>query len=288
MRIKKFSLNPMNILKSFFPPGCPRNIWHLLLLISAFLTTAFIVVGILVMVGTAVYLEGGLAILFCLPILLPIAGLVVLAIFCLRKAAGIVRYWALFLWLGFFLLSTGFTILSTTCLHCAGYPVYYPLLCLLGSILLLVFFCNLGNLDRRILAPLFLLFTPFCGILFLPNSECSTAEVVFMFGFTIFFIIYFVFYSLFAIMAVNSTKLLNLPGFRWLFAGFSFFPLGLLLRVLVISYFENYEDLFTPLMLILLLSSPVLVIIGASIFTVKTDPAQLEERLQKAPPGQRG
>ena len=276
----------MNILKSFFPPGCPRNIWHLLLLISAFLTTAFIVVGILVMVGTAVYLEGGLAILFCLPILLPIAGLVVLAIFCLRKAAGIVRYWALFLWLGFFLLSTGFTILSTTCLHCAGYPVYYPLLCLLGSILLLVFFCNLGNLDRRILAPLFLLFTPLCGILFIsePGWSWSIAEVGFMVGFTVGFIICFVFYSLFAIMAVNSNKLLRLPGFRCLFAGFSFFLFSWVVITLSDSYLENYGDLLAPLVLILLLSSPVLVIVGASLFTLKMDPLELEKRLRKATP----
>ena len=279
MRIKKFSLNPMNILKSYFPPGSPRNIWHLLLLISALFATVFNVVGVVVL---AFSVKGDLTDLLFFPGLavLGVVGFALLAIFCLRKASGIVRYWASFLWLGLFLLFVGIVVAP------ASYSIAYQLFYLLGSILLLVFFWNLGNLDRRILAPLFLLFTPLCGILFIsePGWSWSIAEVGFMVGFTVGFIICFVFYSLFAIMAVNSNKLLKLPGFRWLFAGFSFFLLVCVAAPLVDSYLENYGDLLAPLVLILILISPVLLIVGAALFTLKMDPAQLEERLRKASP----
>ena len=276
----------MNVLKSYFPPGYPRNIWERLLLISAHLITLLIIAGIVVMMGTVVFLEGDPTVLFSLPglAMLGLVGFAIFVLFSLRKASGIVRYWASFLWFGFFLLSTGLIILSSICLHCAGYPFYFPLLCLLGNTLLLVFFWNLGNLDWRILALLFLLFTLLCGMPLFSESERGTAEAVFMFVFTVAFIVYFVFYSLFVIMAVNSTKLLKLPGFSWLFAGFSLPTFAVLLMVLGNSCFGNHGDQLAPIMLILIVISPVLFIIGASIFTLKMDPAQLEERLRKTTP----
>ncbi|NCB20151.1 MAG: hypothetical protein EOM61_11095 [Bacteroidia bacterium] len=85
-------------------------------------------------------------------------------------------------------------------------------------------------------------------------------------------------------MAVNSNKLLKLPGFRCLFAGFSLFLLGYVTITLIDSYFENYRDLFALFTPILVYISPVLLIVGASIFTRKMDPAKLEERLRKTTP----
>jgi len=154
---------------------------------------------------------------------------------------------------------------------------------LLGNVLLLVFFWNLGNLDRRILAPLFLIFTLLFGTLFFLDPGWNTADVGLKFGCTVGFIIYSVFYSLFAIMAVNSNKLLKLPGFRWLFAGFSFFLFGWVVATLIDFYFENDEKL-SSLMVILILISPVLLIVGASLFTLKMDPLELEKRLRRASP----
>ncbi len=267
----------MSALKSYFPPCYPRNICHLLLLVFALIATVFNVVGVVVL---AFSVKGDLTDLLFFPGLavLGVVGFALLAIFCLRKASGIVRYWASFLWLGLFLLFVGIVVAP------ASYSIAYQLFYLLGSILLLVFFWNLGNLDRRILAPLFLLFTPLSGILFIsePGWSWSIAEVGFMVGFTVGFIICFVFYSLFAIMAVNSNKLLKLPGFRWLFAGFSFFLLVCVAAPLVDSYLENYGDLLAPLVLILILISPVLLIVGAALFTLKMDPLELEKRLRKA------
>ena len=105
-----------------------------------------------------------------------------------------------------------------------------------------------------------------------------------MVGFTVGFIICFVFYSLFAIMAVNSNKLLKLPGFRCLFAGFSLFLFAWLVLPVVDYFFKNNIELLFPFLFTLILISQVLVIVGASIFTRKMDPAQLEERLRKASP----
>ena len=265
----------MSALKSYFPPGYPRNIWHLLLLISAFFATAFTIVDLVLISGET------------FPILLLMLGFVVLSSFCLLEASGIVRYWALFLWLGLFLLFEGFIILPATYVpagYSSSYSITYQLFYLLGNVLLLVFFWNLGNLDRRILAPLFLIFTLLLGTLFFLNPGWSAADIGLMFGYTVGFIIYFVFYSLFVIMAVNSIKLLKLPGFHWLFAGFSLFLFSILLMVLGDSCFKNIMEPFFPFLFILNLSSLVLMIIGASIFTVKMDPAQLEERLRKAAP----
>ena len=226
--------------------------------------------------------------------LLSFPGLVVLglfvvallAFFCLLKTSGIVRYWASFLWLGFFLLSTGFTILPATYVpagYSSLYSITFQLFYLLGNVLLLVFFWNLGNLDRRILAPLFLIFTLLFGTLFFLDPGWNTADVGLKFGCTVGFIIYSVFYSLFAIMAVNSNKLLKLPGFRWLFAGFSFFLFGWVVATLIDFYFENDEKL-SSLMVILILISPILLIVGASLFTLKMDPLELEKRLRRASP----
>ncbi|HQC43423.1 MAG TPA: hypothetical protein PLV91_08130, partial [Verrucomicrobiota bacterium] len=107
--------------------------------------------------------------------------------------------WALFLWLGFFSLFAGLFIAPSSD------SITYQLFYLLGNVLLLVFFWNLGNFNWRILALLFLLFTPLCGILFIsePGRNWGIAEVGFMVVFTVGFTIYSVFYSLFVIMAVN-------------------------------------------------------------------------------------
>jgi len=245
----------------------------------------------MVVVVLAFYFKGGSVVVYCLPILLLMLGFVVLVLLTFsrlwKKAAGCVRYWALFLWLGFFLLSTGFTILPATYApagHSSSYSITFQLFYLLGNVLLLVFFWNLGNLDRRILAPLFLIFTLLFGTLFFLDPGWSAADVGLKFGCTVGFIIYSVFYSLFAIMAVNSNKLLKLPGFRWLFAGFSFFLFSWVVTALIDFYFENYVDMFAPLMFFLILISPVLLTVGASLFTLKMDPLELEKRLRRASP----
>jgi hypothetical protein len=255
----------MSALKSYSPPGYPRNIWHLLLLISAFFATAFTIVDLMFITVAPLIIS------------LPIAGLVVLALFCLRKAAGCVRYWALFLWLGLFLLFTGifFTF---------AYSITYQLFLLLGNILLLVFFWNFGRFDRRILSLLFLIFTPLSGIMFLSETARDSTGVRLMSALTIDFIVYFVFYSLFVIMAVNSIKLLKLPGFRCLFAGFSLFLFAWLVLPVVDYFFKNNIELLFPFLFTLILISQVLVIVGASIFTRKMDPLELEKRLRKATP----
>ncbi len=262
----------MSTLKLYFATDFLRNVWHLLLLVSALIAIAFTVVDLVFITREP------------LPISLSMLGVVVLGLLCLRKAAGCVRYWSSFLWLGLFLLSTGFTILPTS-YSGSSYYVTYQLFYLLGSILLLVFFWNLGNLDRRILAPLFLIFTIPLGMMFFSSPGRSTADVRLAFGYTVGFIIYFVFYSLCAITAVNSNKLLKLPGFRWLFAGFSFFLFGLLAICMNIFFFEN--DTIMRLLFymgFLIYTSPVLLIVGAALFTLKMDPAQLEERVRKAAP----
>ncbi|NCB20152.1 MAG: hypothetical protein EOM61_11100 [Bacteroidia bacterium] len=188
----------MNFLKSYFPPGYPKNVWHLLLLISAHLITLLIIAGIVVMMGTFVFLEGDPTVLFSLPglAMLGLVGFALFVLSCLRKAAGCVRYWALFLWLGLFLLSMGFTILPATYApagYSSSYSITFQLFYLLGNVLLLVFFWNLGNLDRRILAPLFLIFTLLLGTLFFLDPGWNAADVGLKFGYTVGFIIYFVF-----------------------------------------------------------------------------------------------
>ncbi len=268
--INGFDLTLMSALESYFPTGYPRNFWHLLLLISAFFATAFTIVDLMLIfrrdIPIVLFFTLGFVVLALLPL------------FCLRKAAGCVRYWASFLWLGVFLPFAGL------CIAPSSDSITYPLFNLLGNVLLLVFFWNLGNFNWRILASLFLLFTPLSVIVFFSEPPRDITEARLELSFTIGFIIYFVFYSLFVIMTVNSTKLLKLPGFRWLFAGFSLFLLGYVAMALTDSYFENYEELFSPLMPILVLISPVLLIIGASLFTLKMAPAQLEERVRKAAP----
>jgi len=276
----------VSALKSFFSPGYPRNIWHLLLLITALFATLFTIADMVVL---AFFIKIDLTDLLSFPGLVVLGLFVValLAFFCLLKTSGIVRYWASFLWLGFFLLSTGFTILPATYVpagYSSSYSITFQLFYLLGNVLLLVFFWNLGNLDRRILAPLFLIFTLLFGTLFFLDPGWNTADVGLKFGCTVGFIIYSVFYSLFAIMAVNSNKLLKLPGFRWLFAGFSFFLFSWVVTALIDFYFENYVDMFAPLMFFLILISPVLLTVGASLFTLKMDPLELEKRLRRASP----
>ena len=174
----------MSALKSYFPPGLFRKIWHLLLLISAFFATLFTIVDLVFIIVAPPIIS------------LPMVGLVILSCLCLLKASGIVRYWALFLWLGLFLLFEGFIILPATYVpagYSSSYSITYQLFYLLGNVLLLVFFWNLGNLDRRILAPLFLIFTLLLGTLFFLNPGWSAADIGLMFGYTVGFIIYFVF-----------------------------------------------------------------------------------------------
>lgn len=236
------------------------------MLISALLATAFTIVDFVLIPGET------------LPILLLMLGFVVLSSFCLLEVFGVVRYWASFLWLGLFLLFSGIFITLSS------YSITHQLFCLLGNILLLVFFWNFGRFDRRILAPLFLIFTPLSGIMFLSEPARDISSVRLNIGFTVGFIIYFVFYSLFVIMAVNSIKLLKLPGFRCLFAGFSLFLLGWVAMPVADYFFENNIVLFFPVLFTLILISPVLLTVGASIFTLKMDPSQLEERLRKASP----
>ena len=273
MRIKKFSLISMSALKSYFPPGFIRNVWHLFLLISAFFASALTIVDIM-FIPDLEFVSS----FFFLFLIVGLVAFPFLALSFLWKATGIVGYWASFLWFGLFFLFTGIIMVPESC------SIVYQLFCLLGNILLLVFFWNLGNLDRRILALLFLLFTPLSVIMFSPEPAWNITEVHLKFWLIIAFIVYFVFYSLFAIMAVNSAKLLKLPGFRCLFVGFSFFLFVVLLVTLYDSYIANNLLLFLPPILILTLSSPVLVIIGASVFTLKMDPLELEKRLRKATP----
>ena len=268
-----FGLASINAFRSFFATDFPKRVWHRLLLISAFLVTVFTIVDLVhMMFFSSVY--------YPVSVLLLMLGLVVfalLAFFFLRKAIGCVRYWASFLWLGLFLLFAGGIFI-----HLESYSIPHQLVLLLGNILLLVFFWNQGNFNRRTLARLFLIFTPLSGIMFLSGLWWNIADVRLMFGFTIVLIIYFVFYSLFVITDVNSIKLLKLSGFRWLFAGFSLILFAILLILAGNSYFKNNIEPFFPFLFILILISTVLMTVGASIFTRKMDPAKLEEMLRKA------
>ena len=271
--INGFDLTLMSALESYFPTGSPRNFWYLLLLISALFVTAFTIVDLMLI------FRRNFPIVLFLFFTLGFVVLALLPLFCIRKVSGIVGRWALFLWLGFFSLFAGLFIAPSSD------SITYQLFYLLGNVLLLVFFWNLGNFNWRILALLFLIFTPLSVILFIsePGRNWGIAEVGFMVVFTVGFTIYSVFYSLFVIMAVNSNKLLRLPGFRWLFAGFSLFLVGCVVSALSDSYFENDEKL-SSLMVILILISPILLTVGASLFTLKMDPLELEKRLRKAAP----
>jgi hypothetical protein len=77
----------------------------------------------------------------------------------------------------------------------------------------------------------------------------------------------------------------DLPGFGWLIVGFSL-PL-LAVSVLILFIGESSGDsglAFVPIILILILTYPVLLTVGASLFTLKMDPLELEKRLRKATP----
>ena len=253
----------MSALKSYFPPGFIRNVWHLFLLISALLATVF-TIGDLVFITVAPLI-----------ISLPIAGLVVLALFCLWKAAGCVRYWALFLWSGLFLM-----VAATFCFSHSPNVINCQLFHLLASILLFVFFWNLGRFDWRIVVPLFLfLLVTFFGVVPYHPGGSDISDLIVLVctpGFM-------TFYCLSVILALSAGKL---PGFLWLIAG----PLLLLFSILLffvlgLLFGDSEEFVFgvLPYLLIPFLTSPVLVIVGAALFTLKMDPAQLEERLRKPP-----
>ncbi len=306
MRIKKFSLtpmNPMNILKSYFPPGYPRNIWHLLLLITALLATLFIVVDLVFsLIGSIM----GLVFTYraaTLPTLLLMLGFVVLAIFCFRKAAGCVRYWALFLWFGLFLMFA-----ATFCSSGFSNGIDYKLFHLLASILLFVFFRNLGHFNRRIGVRLLLLCVVFSGAwlyssVWLPHSSLRSwyfsggmSPPYSMSFFEVFRLIvgdfivpvsFAVFITLYCFSAFLALKAKELPGFGWLAAGV-LLPLFGVLAFLVFGLFlgggEAAGFAALPYFIISLLTYPILLTVGASLFTLTMDPLELEKRLRKAAP----
>ena len=261
----------MNILKSFFPPGYPRNIWHLLLLVFALFAIVFAMVDLEHTMFPVVYYSTN-----ALLLMLGLVGFALLAIFCLWKAAGCVRYWAMFLWSGLFLM-----VGATFCSSHSSSAITYQLFHLLAGILLFVFFWNLGRFDWRIGVPLLLLCLAFFGVAFYPAMDLFN---VFPNKASVFFAGFLVLYCLSVILALSARKL---PGFPWLIAGPSLLLFAvLLIYVLDLLFGDNEQLMFDVLayFFILLPIFPILMIVGASLFTLKMDPAKLEEMLRKATP----
>jgi len=96
-----------------------------------------------------------------------------------------------------------------------------------------------------------------------------------------------VFLALNCLSLILALSAKELPGFGWLVAGFSL-PLFTFLLGAVLDLFYKSDEAagfaLLPFILIFILTFPILMIIGASLFTLKMDPAQLEERLRKASP----
>jgi hypothetical protein len=267
----------MNALKSYFPPGSPRNIWHLLLLISALFATLFTIVDLVHMMFSA-----GQFPITVLLLMLGLVGFSLLAIFCIWKAAGCVRYWALFLWLGLFLLfaTTASFLPSSDASSFMNYQLFH----FLASILLFVFFWNLGRFNWRIGVPLLLLCLAFFGVVL--YSEVSSHHLVHTDVIErIVFVCFPVFMTIYYLSVFLALSAKDLPGFGWLIVGFSL-PL-LAVSVLILFIGESSGDsglAFVPIILILILTYPVLLTVGASLFTLKMDPLELEKRLRKATP----
>ena len=293
----------MSALKSFFATDFPKKVWHRLLLITALLATLFIIVDLVfTLLGSIM----GLVFTYRaanLPTLLLMLGFVVFAIFCFRKAAGCVRYWASFLWLGLFLLFA-----ATFCSSGFSKDIDYKLFHLLASILLFVFFRNLGHFNRRIGVCLLLLCVVFSGAwlyssVWLPHSSVwswyfsegmsppysmSFFEVFrSIVGYFIVPVSFAVFITLYCFSAFLALKAKELPGLGWLGAGV-LLPLFGVLVFLVFGLFlgggEEAGFAALPYLIIPLLTYPVLLTVGASLFTLRMDPLELEERLRKASP----
>jgi hypothetical protein len=272
----------MNFLKSYFPPGLFRKIWHSLLLITALFAAVFTILDLVHMMFSA-----GRFPITVLLLMLGLVGFSLLAIFCIWKAAGCVRYWALFLWLGLFLLfaTTASFLPSSEASSFMNYQLFH----FLASILLFVFFWNLGRFNWRIGVPLLLLCLAFFGMVLYSEVSSHQHHLVYtdviertvLVCFPVFMTIYYL-----SVFLALSAK--DLPGFGWLIVGFSLPLLAVLLFfVPILLSLESSGDsglAFVPFMLIIIVTYPILLTVGASLFTLKMDPSKLEERLRKATP----
>ncbi|MCK9314691.1 MAG: hypothetical protein M0Q48_00905 [Verrucomicrobia bacterium] len=275
------SLTPMSALKLYFAPGFSRNVWHLLLLVPALFCAAYVMVDLVFTPRPY------------LPISLSMLGLVVLALLCLRNASGCVRYWSLFLWSGLFLMAAA--------TFCPASTFNYQLFNVLACILLLVFFWSLGRFNWRIGVPLLLLCVAFSGVVFYLTLDFLGLSL--LMAFKIPLLIAFVclagflaFYCLCVVLAFSAKEL---PGFRWLVAGFSLIVLQITTSTLFLAHFVKYLAHFVKYLAHFVkyldewtlvyvgctqLLSLLCIAVGASLFTLKMDPAKLEERLRKATP----
>ncbi|NCC57710.1 MAG: hypothetical protein EOM17_08785 [Synergistales bacterium] len=251
----------------YFAPGLFRNFWHSLLLVPALFFAAYVMVGLVFSPVTY------------LPISLLMLGIVVLALLCIRNASGPVRYWSLFLWLGLFLMAA-----ATFCLGSAS---KHQLFSLLASALLFVFLWHLGRINRRMIIPLLLFSGVISGVVLYLTLDSLGLSLLMAFKLPL--LIAFVclagslaFYCLCVVLALDAKEL---PGFRWLVAGFSLIVLQITMSNLFLAHFVKYLDVWTLVYVgCIHLLSLLCIAVGAALFTLKMDPEQLEERLRKATP----
>ena len=254
----------MSVLRLYFAPGLFRNFWHSLLLVPALFLVGYVMVGLVFSPVTY------------LPISLLMLGIVVLALLCIRNASGPVRYWSLFLWLGLFLMAA-----ATFCLGSAS---KHQLFNVLAFILLLVFFWSLGRFDWRVIVPLLLFCGAFTGVVFYPAVDSFNVPLVKAFVCLAGFLV------LFCLNLILAFSAKELPGFRWLASGLSLAVLIVVTMPVFLIYFAEYvidgfiDGWFLAFVGCTQMLSLLCIAVGTSIFTLKMDPAQLEERLRKATP----
>ena len=255
------SLTLMSALRLYFAPVFSRNVWHLLLLVPALFFAAYVIVDLVFTPRPY------------LPISLSMLGIVVLALLCLRNASGCVRYWALFLWSGLFLMAAA--------TFCPASTFNYQLFNVLACILLLVFFWSLGRFDRRVIVPLLLFCGAFTGVVFYPAVDSFSVALVKA------FVCLAGFLALYCLNLILAFSAKELPGFRWLVSGLSLAVLIFVTMPVFLIYFAEYvhsDGWFLAFVGCTQMLSLLCIAVGTSIFTLKMDPAQLEERLRKASP----
>lgn len=256
---KSSNLLPMSALKLNSATGLFRNFWHLLLLVPAFLFTAYVLVDLVFITRVP------------LPVSFPMLGFVVLGLLCIRNAFGCVRYWASFLWLGLFLMAAA--------TFCSASISYHQIFNWLAYILLFVFFWNLGRFDRRVILPLLLFCGAFTGVVF---YRALGSFNIFLVITSVCFGGFLALYGLSVFLALSAREL---PGFRWLVLGLSLSLLTIMAIPVFLIYFTEYiGGWFLVYIAGIHLLSLLCIAVGASIFTLKMDPVQLEEMLRKATP----
>jgi len=95
------------------------------------------------------------------------------------------------------------------------------------------------------------------------------------------------FLALYCLNLILAFSAKELPGFRWLVSGLSLDVLIFVTMPVFLIYFAEYvhsDGWFLAFIVYTKLLSLLCIAVGASIFTLKMDPAQLEERLRKATP----